>query len=132
MRWAEYLGEPTYDAYSTPVNHDIVLETTIQAGANYFVYEQFELLGNYNRVYIRIFEATDLSNDNLVLSYWGITSWANVNKKPVTIYYNNFNRVTNENYFGTPYFEVIPEPSTMNLMFFALPALLFRRRGVIL
>ena len=113
----EYLGESIYDAYTTPNNHDIVYETTVNANLNnYFVLEQFDLIGNYNRVYIRMFSATDLPDDELNLSYWGMTPIRNFNNKPITIHYDNFNGIVNENYFGTPYFEVIPEVPTGNLI----------------
>lgn len=116
----DYLGESTYDAYNTPFNHNIVYETTVNANLNnYFVLEQFELLANYNRIYIRIFSETSLPENGVRLSYWGMTPLNIIpqNGRPVTVYYNNFNRVTNENYFGTAqYFEVIPEVPTGNLI----------------
>lgn len=116
MVTGEYMGESTYDAYSTTDSrYDIVYETTVEQDFNYFVYEQFELLGNYNRIYIRIFDATNLS-DEITLSYWGLTPIVNFNKKPVTLYYYNYDQINTENYFGTPYFEVIPEPSTGSLI----------------
>jgi len=115
----EYLNESVFDAYTTPNNHNIVYETTVNANLNrYFVLEQFELLENYNRIYVRIFDATSLSDNEVTLSYWGLTTVNNIpqNGRPVTIYYNNFSGVTNQNYFGTPYFEVIPEVPTGNLI----------------
>ncbi len=130
MVTGEYMGESTYDAYSTiDSRYDIVHETTVNEDTyNYFVLEQFELLGNYNRIYIRMFEATDLSNDELTLSYWGLTSIVSFNgNKPVTLIYHNFNQINTENYFGTPYFEVIPEPSTTSLMGIFLIALTIRK-----
>lgn len=112
----DYLGESIYDAYTTPNNHNIVYQTTVnQLLFSYYVYESFLLLGDYNRIYVRIFNEINLEED-VVLSYWGITPRQNFNHFPVTIYYNNFNHITNENYFGTPYFEVIPEVPTWNLI----------------
>lgn len=127
----EYLNESVFDAYTTPENHNIVYETTVNANINnYFVYEQFELLSNYNRIYIRIFESTSLQGDEVTLSHWGLTPVNTLpqNGRPTTVYYNNFNRVTNQNYFGTPYFEVIPEVPTGNLI--AICLILFVIMGI--
>ncbi len=114
-----YQEESTYDAFSTPLNHYIVYETTVQQGINnYFVIDSFSLLDNYNRVYIRIFDEPITPMDYVTYSYWGLTPVINrpAGQTPINIVYANFGGVTNYNQFGQPYFEVIPDVPTGNLI----------------
>lgn len=116
----EYNDLPVYNVDSTPINHHIVYETQVDQGVNnYYVSESFELLENYNRIYIRIFSEEITDMDYVAYSYWGLTPIVNRpgGKKPIVLLYVNYNQITNQNYFTTQdYFEVIPEVPTGNLI----------------
>ena len=125
-----YQDEPTYDYGSTPDNHEIIAEMTVQQNASgYFIFQQF-VVADYNRIYLRYFSEPTLPDYEVQLSYWGLTvsrpMTGNTNK-PVSLIYANLNP-NNQNYFGNPepYFEVIPEVSTLNLLFIGLACLLVK------
>lgn len=102
-----------YNADTAPENHDIIYQTAVlNTGNKYQVFEIYELLGDYTSVYVRIFEANELNSG---LSYWGIVGPKDIPKSgKVTIGANNYT-LASQNYF-----EVIPEPSTINLVCLAV------------
>ena len=114
----------TYDPYTTPDGHVIMAEFAIeqapyadgQGDTWYRVLEQFHVLGDYDRLYVRIFGATEFPPMVVVASYWGLSE--------VQSYDNTFSvwnvgihgeldnlSATNKNYF-----EVIPEPGSLALL----------------
>lgn len=107
----ELSGVPYYDSESVVrPNHELIESFSVQENASgYFILEQFEI-SYYNRVYIRIFSGTNLNS--FVESFWGLSGIYSFpqNGKPYTINLIGLNP-TNSNYFGSPYFEVIPEPN---------------------
>lgn len=107
--------DASYDPYTTPLNHNIVFQTSIENGR---VFDSFELLGNYDRLYIRMFQITDFGQDEVALSRWGLTQVRSVDQSLSSIYFNWNNRPANNgpDPFRAPYFEVIPEPSTFGFM----------------
>lgn len=116
-----YDGATVYDPYSVPNNHYIVYETAVEAKPNgYYAFIDITVVENYNRIYLRIFSEPIDSDMDITYSYWGLTALANrpAGKQPVTLVYSNFTGVTNHHQFGynEPYFEVIPEPSTIRLI----------------
>lgn len=120
-------GDNSYDPFSTPENHDIAYETafTVQ-GNNYRVNETYELLGDYDRVYLRIFSMTGL-DDEVQLSYWGLGTVSSIKLHGKTTVYMNYSQMTNENNFAQPYFEVIPESSTSLLTILGGSLIFYRR-----
>lgn len=107
-------GQFGYDPYSTPEGHDILLETSAsQAG----VYETFTLVGDYDRIYVRFYQVTDLQAEEVYMSYWGLSP---VRNRPggQTTWYVNYNnlRANSSATFATEYFEVIPEPVTLHFL----------------
>lgn len=127
----EEIGEDIFDPFSTPENHDVVYESAFYSKGNtYRVIELFDLIGSYDRVYLRIFSATGFE-DEVTLSYWGLGSVSNIRSNRTTSVYMSYNQMNQQDNFRTPYFEVIPEPKTSLLMILALPLFLkaLRDRG---
>lgn len=120
-------GQSGYDPYSTPEGHEILLETSASQSG---VYETFELLGNYDRIYVRFYQATDLQSEEVYMSYWGLSPVRNRPGGQHTTWYVNYNnqRADSSAEFVTGYFEVIPEPGT--LQFLLAGSLLLLGRGL--
>lgn len=122
------VGNEVYDPFSTPDGHDIVYETSFyRKGNTYRVNETFEIFGMYNWVYLRIFSATGFEEE-ITLSYWGLGSVSSIRSNKTTSVYMNYNQINQQDYFGTEYFEVIPEPQT-GLLIFLMGPLLFLKAG---
>lgn len=120
------IGDDIYDPFSTPENHDIVYESAFYSQGNtYRVIETFNLIGSYDRIYLRIFSATGFEED-VTLSYWGLGNVSTIRSNRTTSVYMNYNQMNQQDYFGTEYFEVIPEPETSLLIILALPLFLKR------
>ena len=111
-----------YRPYTTPANHVIAYTTQIggplvDSNANgydwYNIYAQFEILGTYDRLYIRVFGATEFPQGEVVSSYWGLSAVQNGTNVIDTWYVDIIDdTVANR----TNYFEVIPEPGSLALM----------------
>ena len=127
-------GSPTaYNPLTAPDNHVIAYTThigpAIGGNANgydwYNVYAQFEILGTYDRLYIRVFGATDFPPMEIVSSYWGLSPVSSGTNIVGTWYVPPIDdTVANR----TNYFEVIPEPGTMALVLLGGAGLLAGRR----
>ena len=113
----------TYKPSTTPEGHVIMAEFAIeqapyadgQGDTWYRVLEQFQVLGDYDRLYVRIFGATEFPPMVVVASYWGLSdvqsyddTFSVWNVGPGVI--DNL-AATNKNYF-----EVIPEPGSLALL----------------
>lgn len=118
-------GDTTmYDPNSTPAGHVLVYTTTIQAApyldANgntwYQFYEQFEVLGTYDSLYIRVFGATDFPAMEVVASYWGLSEVQH--GSPTWDLWNIglLGELDETMANRTNYFEVIPEPGSLSLL----------------
>lgn len=110
-----------YDPYSAPLGHVIAYTTEIgpAVGGNannhnwYNIYASFQILDNYDSIYIRVFGATDFPSDGeAYASYWGISTPQSGGGGFGT-WYVTFNDVTAANHVN--YFEVIPEPGSLGL-----------------
>ena len=110
-----------YDPNSAPDGHVIAYTTTIgpAIGGNangydwYNIYASFQILDNYDSIYIRVFGATDFPHDGIVhASYWGISD-VQSGGGGIGTWYVTYNDVTAENHVN--YFEVIPEPGSLSL-----------------
>lgn len=128
-------GDTTiYDPYSAPLNHVIAYTTQIGAplvdsnanGANWYnIYAQFEILGTYDRLYIRVFGATEFLNGAAISSYWGLSAVQNGTNVIDTWYVPIIDdTVANK----TNYFEVIPEPGSLALLALGATGLLAGHR----
>lgn len=116
-----FIGSPA-DPYSTPANHDILYQGNIENG--YFS-ESVSVLNDYNRVYVRIFSTTDFNEEEL--SYWGLSNARNINHNTSVVNFNNIDADYLETFAGS-YFEVIPEPRVMFLLFLGTLVMTVRRR----
>lgn len=122
-----------YDPNSAPAGHLIAYTTTIgpSTGGNangynwYNIYAQFQVLGTYDSLYIRVFGATEWQNGNTVASYWGISS-VQSNGGVIGTWYVLYDDVTASNHVN--YFEVIPEPGTLSLLALGGAGLCFVQR----
>lgn len=125
-----------YDPESTPMGHLIVYTGNIQAapylddlGNTWWqVYAQFEILGTYDALYIRVFEATQWSDGTPASSYWGLSDVQYGTNLVGTWYVGPLDEVDAPN---RNYFEVIPEPGTFALFVLGGAGLLagrFRRK----
>lgn len=110
-----------YDPDSVPVGHLIAYTTTIgpAVGGNangydwYSIYASFQILDNYDSIYIRVFGATDFPADGIVhASYWGISD-VQSGGGGIGTWYVTYNNVTAADHVN--YFEVIPEPGSLSL-----------------
>ena len=120
-------GDNSYDPFSTPENHDIVYETEFTTQGNtYRVHETYDLLGNYDRVYLRIFSSSGF-DEEVQLSYWGLGTVSSIKFHGKTIVFMSYGQMDNENYFAQPSFEVIPEPSTSLLTILGGSLIFYRR-----
>lgn len=114
----------TYKPYTTPDGHVIMAEFAIeqapyadgQGDTWYRVLEQFHVLGDYDRLYVRIFGATEFPPMVVVASYWGLSE---VQSDPGTFevwYVGNVGELDNLTATNKNYFEVIPEPGSLALL----------------
>lgn len=118
---------------TTPEGHLIAYTTTIQAAATpdgqgdtwYRIYAQFEVLGDYDRLYYRVFGATEFPQAEVIASYWGI-SGVQVGTNVIDTWYVPV--VQNIEAPNKNYFEVIPEPGSMALFALGGAGLLVARR----
>lgn len=113
----------TYKPDTTPDGHVIVAEFGIeqapyadgQGDTWYRVLEQFHVVGDYDRLYVRIFGATEFPPMVVVASYWGLSEVQNYPGTPGVWYVGpgviDDLAATNKNYF-----EVIPEPGSLALL----------------
>ena len=114
-------GNPVYDPISTPAGHLIAYTASIQAAPYvdgqgdtwYQIYAQFEVIGTYDSLYIRVFEMTDFGQGVVNASYWGLSD--------VQVRTNTFGMwyvpvIDDTDAPNLNYFEVIPEPGTMGLV----------------
>ena len=118
-------GDTTmYDPNSTPAGHVLAYTATIQAAPYlddngnvwYQMFAQFEVLGTYDSLYIRVFGATDFPNMEVVASYWGLSEVQH-GSPVVGIWYVGLNGELDETTATrTNYFEVIPEPGSLSLL----------------
>ena len=104
----------TYNPLNTPDGHIIAHTTQIgaEAGGFYNVVAQFEVLGTYDRLYIRVFGTTDVYQQGYWASYWGISD---VYTNTGSIYTWFVDPIDNTAATNKNYFYVIPEPGTMAL-----------------
>lgn len=110
-----------YDPESAPPGHVIAYTTTIgdsiAGGGGYWynIYAQFEILGTYDQLYVRVFGATNFPLMEVVASYWGLsTVQTNPFAAPGTWYVPVGDLEDIEAPYKN-YFEVIPEPGTLAL-----------------
>ena len=117
-------GDTTmYDPNSVPAGHLLAYTTTIQAAPYtddngnvwWQVYAQFEVLGTYDSLYIRVFGATDFPPMEVVASYWGLSGvqqGTNIDVLGTWYVPHIDDTIANR----TNYFEVIPEPGSLSLL----------------
>jgi PEP-CTERM motif len=119
---------------TVPIGHTLAYSTQIGSAIDggvdgywYNIYEQFEILGTYDSLYIRVFGATDFDQGVVISSYWG-NSPVEVGEGIVGTWF--VDPIDNTVAGHTNYFEVIPEPGTVALLLLGAPALLagYRRR----
>ena len=110
-----------YDPNSAPLGHLIAYTTTIgpAIGGNangydwYNIYASFQILDNYDSIYIRVFGATDFPHDGIVhASYWGISD-VQTGGGAAGTWYVTYDDETAADHVN--YFEVIPEPGSLGL-----------------
>lgn len=110
-----------YDPESTPSGHIIAYTTEIKQ-AEYTddngnvwwnVWVEFDVVGTYDALYVRVFEMDEFPDGTPASSYWGLSDVYKgtnlIGTWPVGVVDNI--TATNQNYF-----EVIPEPGTMALL----------------
>ena len=115
------VGSDTYNPYGTPDGHVIAYTTHIgsaidDGSGNYWynIFAQFEILGTYDRLYIRVFGQDDFFNPStLWASYWGIGPLQTNTSFGDTWYLPPIDNVIAAN---SNYFHIIPEPGTMMLL----------------
>jgi len=114
-------GDTTiYFPETVPNGHTLAYTTEIGAAINpnangydwYNVYEQFEILGTYDSLYIRVFGAADFPEGEVFSSYWGL-SGVSVSNGVIDTWF--VAPIDDTIATHTNYFEVIPEPGTMAL-----------------
>ena len=127
-------GSPTaYNPETAPDGHVIAYTThigpAIGGNANgydwYNIYAQFEILGTYDRLYIRVFGATDFPPMEIVSSYWGLSPVSSGTNIVGTWYVPPIDETVANR---TNYFEVIPEPGTVALLLLGGAGLVAGRR----
>lgn len=103
-----------YNPEATPEGHVIAYTTQIGEAVDgwWHIYAQFEILGTYDRLYVRVFGATEFPSGNVWASYWGI-SGVQVGTNIIDTWY--VDPIVNVSAPNANYFEVIPEPSTVAL-----------------
>lgn len=120
----DYMGTTpsgdVYNPYTAPDGHLIAYTTTIGTpiGGNqngydwYNIYASFQVLDNYDSLYIRVFGVTDFPHATVVESHWGI-SGVETDGGAIGTWYVVFDDVDAPN---VAYFEVIPEPGSLGLL----------------
>lgn len=111
-----------YDPTTAPDGHLITYTASVQAapylddnGNTWWqIYAQFEVIGTYDALYIRVFEMTDFSQGSPTASYWGLSDVQYGTNIVGTWYVGPLDET--EASSGPNYFEVIPEPGTMALV----------------
>jgi len=105
---------------TVPAGHTLAYSTEIGSAIDggvdgywYNIYEQFEILGTYDSLYIRIFGATDFPEGEVVSSYWGLSD-VQVGTNIIDTWF--VGPVDDTIADHTNYFEIIPEPGTMALL----------------
>jgi hypothetical protein len=103
---------------TNPNSGNVIVATGIVTGSSEdgFSFEQYVYLDNYSqydRIYIRVFSATEFSPDEPLPSYWGISDAKPLVSQPGGIAVAWWDNVTVTNY---NYFEVIPEPGTLGML----------------
>ena len=103
-----------YSPFAMPDGHVIAYTTQIGEAVDgwWHIYAQFEILGTYDRLYIRVFGATEFTSGDVWASYWGI-SGVQYGTNIIDTWY--VDPIVNVSAPNANYFEVIPEPSTMAL-----------------
>lgn len=124
-----------YKYDTTPVGHDIVATFAIkqaptlddQGDVWYHVLEQFQVIGSYDRLYVRVFGATEFPPMVLVASYWGLSE---VQHYPGTpgVWYVGPGVIDDIVASNKNYFEVIPEPGTLGLALLGMAGLWMGKR----
>ena len=101
-----------YRPEAIPEGHTIAYTTHIGAAVDdwWHIYAQFEILGTYDRLYIRVFGATDFPSGDVWASYWGISD-VQVGTNIVDTWY--VDPIVEVDAPNANYFEVIPEPTSM-------------------
>lgn len=106
----------TYDPYSVvEPGHVIAYTTHIGPAVDgwWNVYAQFQILGTYDSLYIRVFGATEFpQGGGVIASYWGLSEVQTGTNIIDTWYVGPLDEVAAVH---SNYFEVIPEPGTMAL-----------------
>ncbi len=121
-----------YDPTTAPTGHVIAYQTQIGnsiSNANgywYYLYAQFEILGTYDRLYLRVFGATNL-NQAVFASYWGLSTQM-VGTNIVGTWYVPIGSLDNTVADQKNYFEVIPEPSALALFMLGGATMLAHRQ----
>jgi len=111
----------TYDPHSAPADHYIVYTDTVEQapylddnGNTWWqVFAQFEVLGNFDRLYVRVFGTDDIYEERYWASYWGLSDVQEGTNLVGTWYVGPLDDITATQ---SNYFEVIPEPGTMALL----------------
>lgn len=115
-------GTPTvYDPITAPDGHVIAYTTQIGSPINpnangydwYNIYAQFEILGTYDSLYVRIFGMTNFPDGVAAESYWGLSEVQTGTNIVGTWYVGPLDEITPTN---LAYFEVIPEPGSLALL----------------
>jgi hypothetical protein len=116
-------GDSTiYMPETTPAGHVIAYTTTIGDSINtgplgtywYNIYAQFEVLGTYDSLYVRVFGATNFPQGEVIASYWGLST-VQTNTGVIGTWYVPVGSLDNVQAPYRNYFEVIPEPGSMAL-----------------
>ena len=113
-----------YDPNSTPAGHLLAYTATIQAAPYlddngnvwYQAFAQFEVLGTWDSLYIRVFGATDFPAMEVVASYWGLSDVQHGSPVADTWYLGLKGELDEIIANRTNYFEVIPEPGSLSLL----------------
>ena len=105
-----------YNPFATPDGHVIAYTTQIgpaisDPGGYWFnITAQFNILGTYDRLYIRVFGQDDIYEQGFWASYWGIGP---VQTNTGSIYSWFVDPIDNVEASQANYFCVIPEPGTL-------------------
>jgi len=103
-----------YFPETTPAGHVIAYTTQIGPAVDgwWNIYAQFEILGTYDSLYIRVFGATDFPEGEAVSTYWGL-SGVQTGTNIIDTWYVPY--IDNTSATNLAYFEVIPEPGSLAL-----------------
>jgi hypothetical protein len=127
-------GDTTaYHPLTYPDGHFIAASATVQQAPYlddqgdvwYQVLLQFEVLGNYDSLYVRVFGQTDLHQQGYWASYWGVSDLQTSTNAVGTWFVGPLDEIRAAN---SNYFYVIPEQGTLGLMAVGAIGLVLRRR----